>query len=567
MVAFFDNRRFSHFWSNTERKVSFFDMKLIFSVSRDQLETNRDRIFAIVSECLPGSRAEIDPAVGFLTVELPAGSSAEAATETLRLRLLTIGVSATRIATDYGDEQGYAPHHNTQERKQQKNDKSEMPPIRMDTKKPKTIRVSIFVPILIAAVVLSSVFAFGVGAGFGDDLGIGNKTTLGTNGEEAEFYSGKIALVDQIFTEYGLYDTDGQALLDEMLKAYAEATGDKYAAYYTDEELAELMSDMNGESAGIGISVTEDAETGNILVVQVFPGSPAEAAGVCAGDLIVRIGTIETGENVSDLGYDVAYPKLIGEIGTRADFVVSRNGALVEFSIVRAKFTAVSVTSSVSQKSPNVGVVSITQFDANTPAQFKTEMNALITAGCDRFVFDVRNNPGGEQKSVMAVLSYFLQEGDTIMSVVSKDGSTTYYYAEETSYDGDFASCNVQKDEIGMYRDYPIVVLTNGYTASAGELFTAGLADYDLATVVGTNTYGKGVIQSIISLEQWGYEGGVKLTVGYYAPPSGENYDGKGILPDVVVELDEAVKGKNLLLLTEQEDNQLSCAIATVNAK
>jgi carboxyl-terminal processing protease len=122
----------------------------------------------------------------------------------------------------------------------------------------------------------------------------------------------------------------------------------------------------------------------------------------------------------------------------------------------------------------------------------------------------------------------------------------------------------VAKEEIGMYRGYPLAVLTNGYTASAGELFTAALSEYELATIVGTNTYGKGVIQTIFDLSQMGYSGGLKLTIGYYAPPSGTHYDKVGIAPDIEVALDASLAGKNLYLVEEQEDNQLLAAIEAV---
>ncbi len=534
--------------------MSYFPMKLLFSVPRAQLETERERIFETVRACLPDARCEIDPARELLTVELEGAVAPDTAAEALRVRLLTIGVSATRVQNEG---MGSAQYHYAQ---------PEMPPIDMKRVKPRrTVSLTVFIAVVLAVAVLASLFSFFAGA-----LLVGGGVsgdTLGTGEQDVEPYADKIALIDQIFEKYSLYDTDGQLLLDEMLKAYAAATGDRYAEYYTEEELKAFMSEMGGASVGIGVSVTKDTETGEILVIQVFPGSPAESAGVRAGDRITRIGTLKNGEQVSDLGYDVAMQKMLGAVGTTAQFVVLRDGALIEFSILRATFTMVSVTGRVSTADKSVGIVSITQFDANTPTQFKSVMNTLIASGCARFVYDVRSNPGGEQKSVMAVLSYFLQENDVIMSVVSKDGSTTYYHAEPTSYDGEYAGCSVKKDEIGIYRDYAKVVLTNGYTASAGELFTACLADYELATVVGTKTYGKGVIQSIFDLAPYGYMGGIKLTVGYYAPPSGVNYDGVGITPSVIIEPNEHVKSKNVHLLTESEDNQLSAAIAAVLSK
>ena len=531
-------------------------MKFLFSVPRLQLESKRERIFETVRECLPDARVEIDPAREQLTVEPLDASVSDGALEMLRVRLLTVGVTATRVELP---NEAQTPHYTQQE----------LPPIKMQpeespARKRRSVPLAAFVACLVVVAVLVSLVSFSLGTML---TGGFQAETLGTGEQTVEPYVDKIALIDDLFETYGLYDTDGQLLLDEMLKAYAAATGDKYAAYYTEEEFATLVSEIGGESVGIGVSVTKDTATGAIFVLQVFPGSPAEQAGMRAGDRIVRIGTIAAGEDVSEIGYDVAMRKLLGESGTTASFVVLRDGVQMEFAIVRAKYTALSVTGRVSTTDARVGIVSITQFDASTPVQFKTTMNTLIAAGCTRFVYDVRSNPGGDQKSIMAVLSYFLQEGDVIMSVVSKDGSTAYHYAKAVTYQNEYAGCSVTRNEIGMYRNYPAVVLTNGYTASAGELFTAGLADYGLATVVGTTTYGKGVIQSVFDLTRYGYKGGIKLTVGYYTPPSGVNYDGVGITPTVIVEPNEHVKTTNVQLLTESEDNQLSAAITAVLSK
>lgn len=527
-------------------------MKLTFSAPREHLEIQRERIFALVSECCPGSFTEIDGAKGLLTVELADGASPDATAKILLSRLYQIGVSAKRLD---GTEQG-TEHANWY---------SAPPPIQFNVKKPRTVRLSVFVASLLAVALVFSVLAFALGAVLSGALSGGD--TLGTGEDQGEDYAERIAIVDYIFKNYGLYDTNGDILLDAMLKAYAAATGDRYAAYYTDEELAAMMADMEGEGVGVGISVTLEPDSGNIVILQVFPGSPAEAAGVLPGDTIVSIGSGENEERISEIGYDAAMQKMLGEVGTTAEFTVLRDGEEIAFSILRATFTALSVDGRASTTDPTVGIVRISGFDANTPAQFKNAMNALIEGGCTRFVFDVRNNPGGEQKSVMAVLSYFLEENDIIMSVVSKDGSTTYYRAEEADYNGNYASCSVAKEEIGMYRGYPMVVLTNEYTASAGELFTAGLTDYELATTVGVKTYGKGVIQSIYDLAAMGYSGGLKLTIGYYTGPSCENYDGIGLAPDLPVTLDESLANKNLYLLTEEQDNQLSAAIAAVLAK
>ncbi len=524
-------------------------MKIVFSVPAEQLHAKREEIFALCKDYMPGAYVEIDEHTERLCVEMYDTGDPDARAEDLRLRLLGIGVSAARVGNTHQNYSG--PYTSWQT--------TPPPPINMKFKQPRTVRLWVFVTSLVAAVLLVSILAFQIGSLVANPFDTDG--TLGTGEEQGENYAEKIALIDYIFKEYGLYDTDGQLLLDEMLKAYVAATGDKYAAYYTAEELEMMMSEMGGSAVGIGVTVTWEPDQGHVLIIQVSPGSPADKAGVKTGDAIVAVGSKEDGERVSDLGYEMAMKKMAGEKGTEAVFVIKRGSEEIEFTVIRDEFAAVSVNCRVSDTDPTVGIVRISGFDANTPTQFKRAMNELLEKDCDKFVFDVRNNPGGEQKSVMAVLSYFLKENDVIMSTVTKDGTTTYFRAEEATYEGDYAACSVKKEEIGMYRDYPMVVLTNGYTASAGELFTATLSEYNLATLVGENTYGKGVIQSIYDLSTMGYSGGLKLTIGYYAPPSGENYDGEGIAPDIEIKPGEQMIGKNLYLLTEQEDNQLAGAI------
>ena len=257
----------------------------------------------------------------------------------------------------------------------------------------------------------------------------------------------------------------------------------------------------------------------------------------------------------------MAVSKLRGEVGSIAEFTVLRGETEIPFSLTRAEVTRRSVTGHALTSDPTVGYLRITQFDTVTPTQFKEVMNGLIEGGCTKFIYDVRNNPGGDLKSIKAVLSYFLNDRDPLLSIVKKDGSSSSYSVEAVTYAGDYADCSVAAEEIGIYRNYTHAVLTNGYTASAAELFTAALRDYELATVVGETTFGKGILQSIYSLEKWGYSGAIKLTTGYYNPPSGENYDGIGIKPHVEAKLSEAAASKNIYLLTEEEDDQLQAAI------
>ena len=223
--------------------------------------------------------------------------------------------------------------------------------------------------------------------------------------------------------------------------------------------------------------------------------------------------------------------------------------------------TASSVYSRVSDLNPKVGVVKIIQFDLTTPSQFCDAIEELKGKGCEKFVFDVRYNPGGDLASIEAVLSYFLNKGDVIIRTRDKSGDESVSVAEPRSYQGSYAACDVSRSDIGKYRDLDCVVLCNGSTASAAELFTATFRDYELAPIVGTTTFGKGSMQSILPLAYYGYSGALKLTTAMYYPASNEGYDGVGITPDHVVELSEDAASKNIYALPDGEDDQMKKAL------
>ena len=385
----------------------------------------------------------------------------------------------------------------------------------------------------------------------------------------------ELDLIHSLFEQLSVYDLDREALMTAVLKAYAEATGDLYAAYYTQEELDALTSENQGEMEGIGVSVVNDQIEYNgfsysvLTIISVFNNSPALNAGLRIGDCVYAV-VDEKGEThtVQELGYDAAISCIRGVAGTKAKFTVLRPTSggyeAVPFEIERQKITTESVTGRVYQSNPAIGIVKIAQFDLTTPPQFTTVMDNLIAQGCTKFIFDVRYNPGGDLKSIEAVLSTFLQVGDTMISTVYKDGSgETDKVKVVTNLTGGYATCNVAKKDIGKYRGYEFVVLTNEYTASAAELFTSNLRDYDLATLVGVTTFGKGCMQSMYDLAYFGMEGALKLTTAWYLPPSGENYHDIGIAPDIYVEMDEALIEEygNIYLIPDDEDPQLLAAI------
>ena len=418
-------------------------------------------------------------------------------------------------------------------------------------------------------------------------------------GEEREpiDYTNSFLLIDALFKNYSIFDVDYETAMLAAIRAYVDATGDKYAMFYTPEEFEALTAENNGDLYGIGVQVIFDYEEYFLDIVMIMPDSPAKNH-LKVGDKVTHI--IVDGEKVAitdiveeykekiqslypsytdvDINNNAGYQafqycvsKLKGPEGTYAEFVVDRDGTSIDMKIQRAKVKTVSVSAKTSIKDNTVGIVSISQFDLTTPVQFKECMDSLIANGCTKFVFDVRNNPGGDLASVIAVLSTLLQKGDVIVSTKDHQGITevTKVKAVTFAQNSDYVTCNVSESDIGKYNKYKMVVLANENSASAAELFTAALRDHNLAQIVGVNTYGKGSVQSIIPLEYYNpnnsnvYFGALKLTTKLYFPPCGEGYDGGiGIAPNYPVELEGIAAETHFYKLTEEIDNQLQKAVS-----
>ena len=447
-------------------------------------------------------------------------------------------------------------------------------------KKAKTVSVSAFVTSLIAAVSVTLVItmlltalvstAYWNGKGLGGLLG-------GNSSDELVINDSTLSLVDQLIRDYAYDGVDQEAMMDAVIKAYVAATGDIYAEYYTKEEFDALTQESQGKMEGIGVSVINGSYEGMtaIKLIMVYPGSPAEAAGLKPGDLIVALKYQDELQSVDALGgYTMAVNHLRGAAGTKAEFLVMRPSGSgyeqIEFAITRAAFEAVSVTGKVSKTDPKVGIVTIIQFDLPTPEQFEATVDDLIAKGCTKFVFDVRNNPGGDLESIKAIQSYFLSEGDLLVSTKDKHGNEKKEYVKAVRHTSPaYSVCDVTEDEIGKYKNLTFCVLTNGNTASAAELFTATMRDYKLGTIVGETTYGKGCMQSIYDLSRtgpyyklYGVEGGLKLTTQMYFPACGESYHDIGIAPHVEVKLPaEVMEQYTMYDLPEELDTQLQAAL------
>lgn len=393
-------------------------------------------------------------------------------------------------------------------------------------------------------------------------------------GEDDGF--GKLELLRLLFEKYSYLDVDDEVLLDIVIREYVASTGDRYAEYYNEQEYRELMMSSSGSSVGVGITVVytdltvDGTEHSALEILEVSYGSPAYEAGVKAGDFIISVGHSQNETPLDDMDYSEALDKLKGEEGTVAEFSVYREKDAgfekLHFSIERKIYETPSVTCSVSALDSNVGIVKISKFNYNTPKQFSEAVDSLIESGCENFVFDVRSNPGGNLDSVVAILSYFLLEDDVILSTVDGNGNKEITRVKEiTDRSGELIDCNVSKEDIGKYRESisKMAVLCNGSSASAAELFTAALRDYDLATIVGTKTFGKGSMQTIFSLAPFGYTGGLKMTTKMYFPPSDQGYDGIGIHPDdeYYIELSEEALKHSIYELPEELDDQLKGAL------
>lgn len=343
----------------------------------------------------------------------------------------------------------------------------------------------------------------------------------------------KLAAVDELYRTLYIGEIDEKTLTDNLIRGYVLGTGDKYAYYLDEEQFAEMMASNNAELQGIGIMVIYQNDL--IEIISVMPDSPALDAGLEPGDIIAYVG----GESVAELGYTAAVNRLQGEAGTLAEFTVQRGDELIDFSIERGYVNEQSVMYHVYEPDPTIGIVKILSFNLGTPEQFKSACEELIAGGVTKFVFDVRYNPGGDLESITEILDYLLPEGP-IVRIVDAEGNEDVRYSDASEL------------------DMPMCVLVNSSTASAAELFSSALQDYDKAELVGMVTYGKGTMQTIIRLAD---NTGLGISYRMYNPPYSDNYEGVGVQPDYVVEMDESVADKNIYKITDEEDTQLQKAI------
>ncbi len=319
----------------------------------------------------------------------------------------------------------------------------------------------------------------------------------------------KVNYLQQLIDKYYLEDADSKQLEAGVYKGLVEGLGDPYSVYYTAEEYQELMKDTSGVYYGIGAMMSQDLETGVITVIKVFQGTPAKKAGMLAGDVVYKV----EGREVDGKDLNKVVADIKGANGTEVSITVYRSSEnrYIDFKIVRDEINIPTIESKMLDKKEGIGYIQITEFDEVTYEQFVKALNQLKKQNMKGIIFDIRDNPGGLYDTVCSILDEILPKGVLVYTMDK-------YNTKEVK----------ESDEKCL--NMPMVVLQNENSASASEIFAGAIQDFDAGEIVGTQSFGKGIVQSVIPLEDGS---AVKLTIQNYYTPKGKNIHGKGITPDV----------------------------------
>ena len=344
----------------------------------------------------------------------------------------------------------------------------------------------------------------------------------------------KLAEIKNRLEDMYIGEIDEEKMIEGVLEGYVAALGDEYTEYLTQEEVTELMQDVNGEYVGVGVYIAQNDKTNEIIVVGVIEDSPAYKAGILAGDIIKKVdGKEYTAEELT-----TASNKMKGIEGTNVKVTILRDGEEKELDIKREKIKFKYVSSEKLEN--NIGYIRISSFEGECSKEFKNAYNDLKAQGIDSLIIDLRNNGGGLVSQSLAIADMIVPNGAKTLITVDKKGK------EEISY---------SKGEPIV--DVPIVILVNEYTASASEILTAAIKENVDCKVVGTTTYGKGIIQGIFLFND--QKTGLKITMQEYFTPNHNKLHKIGIEPDETVELPEEWKGH--VTVEKEFDTQLNRAI------
>lgn len=339
----------------------------------------------------------------------------------------------------------------------------------------------------------------------------------------------KLNAIDSVLDSFYFEEVDDEKAKDSIYKAYLSSYGDKYTVYYTADEYKKLTETTNGTFSGIG-AVCQISSEGGILLVDVYESGAGYKAGLRSGDRIIQV----DGTDVTDMDLSSAVALVKGEKGTQVGLKIVRDGATSDYTVVRDEIEVQTVNYAITED--NIGYISVSQFENVTAKQFKAAIEDLKSEGAKGIIIDIRNNPGGLLTTVISMLKDILPNG-LIVYTEDKDGNRKEY-----------------SDNDNEELDMPLAVLVNGNSASASEIFAGAIQDYGKGVIVGAQTFGKGIVQTVKPLTDGS---AIKFTIAKYFTPKGQDIHGKGVTPDVVVEYDKDA----------DEDTQINAALESVRAQ
>lgn len=360
-----------------------------------------------------------------------------------------------------------------------------------------------------------------------------NPLAISSSSSDSTKLAAKLEKYKEIINKYYLGEVDENKLQEGAIKGYIEGLDDPYTEYISKEDMDSYLDDTMGNFVGIGIYMIKNTQSDRIQVLSTIKGSPAEKAGIQAGDLIVSVDGIEY--KADDM--TTASNNIKGEEGTSVTVEILRGAQNLKFDIKREKVKVNQVEGKV--LSDNIGYIKFTSFDETTAEDFKAKYEELAKQNIKSLIIDLRNNGGGIVDQALEIADYMTDKDSVLLYEVDKNNKETVKKAKENAI-------------INM----PIIILTNENTASASEILAGALKDLGKAKTVGTITYGKGVIQQILKLNDGS---GLKITIEEYQTPNRNKINKVGIEPDEKVELPETVT--NPLIVKENEDTQLQKAI------
>ena len=337
----------------------------------------------------------------------------------------------------------------------------------------------------------------------------------------------------KIIDKYYLGEVDEEKLKEGAIKGYIEGLGDEYTEYISKEDMEEYLEDATGNFVGVGIYMVQDTESNKIMVLSPIKNSPAEKAGILPGDLIVSVDGVEY--TASDMS--VAATKIKGEVGSKVSLKILRGTETLDFELTRENIKVNPVEGKVLEN--NIGYIEFSSFDEGTAEEFKNKFQELQGQGIQSLIIDLRNNGGGIVDEALEIAGFIADKDSVLLYEVDKNNNE-----------------KVEKSENDPIINMPVIILTNENTASSSEILAGALKDLGKAKIVGTKTFGKGVIQQLLTLPDGS---GLKITSEEYLTPNKTKINKVGIEPDETVELPETVE--NVLQVEEKDDTQLARAI------